>query len=353
MEDPLFGKPARNFAPRTIWTGDNLDPECPVIRPSMPAALAPFYAAAWSSRSRAWWTWWAPCRVHWPPVRVRCPVALSLSATFAHERPTRNPPVAGGINQNVRQSEKKRDNGGPSGGRRPPHPGELQVRVMRGQATRVLRQRGQVPTLPRTVLDQVHMRLRRRDPLRSIVEWLGTLGHTVSLPGLGRYAKKWWDRREQTDQLLEVAAIAREAGLEPLDLAGDLAAAGALQVGVMAERGLAAMADDKNPEKAKAARQIDVALDRMERLSRVVRTLEAASAAGDDRRVSRAAGQPEGGDDSPEGEGGWQPGFIWPDGSGPHAEPPPVDLSQPNIKYIPPAPPADAPPADGNEDAGE
>ena len=25
MEDPLFGKPARNFAPRTIWTGDNLD----------------------------------------------------------------------------------------------------------------------------------------------------------------------------------------------------------------------------------------------------------------------------------------------------------------------------------------
>ena len=87
MEDPLFGKPARNFAPRTIWTGDNLDPECPVIRPSMPAALAPFYAAAWSSRSRAWWTWWAPWRVHWPPVRVRCPVAFSLSATFAHERP--------------------------------------------------------------------------------------------------------------------------------------------------------------------------------------------------------------------------------------------------------------------------
>ena len=25
MEDPLFGKPARNFAPATIWTGDNLD----------------------------------------------------------------------------------------------------------------------------------------------------------------------------------------------------------------------------------------------------------------------------------------------------------------------------------------
>ena len=25
MEDPLFGKPERNFAPRTIWTGDNLD----------------------------------------------------------------------------------------------------------------------------------------------------------------------------------------------------------------------------------------------------------------------------------------------------------------------------------------
>ena len=25
MEDSLFGKPARNFAPRTIWTGDNLD----------------------------------------------------------------------------------------------------------------------------------------------------------------------------------------------------------------------------------------------------------------------------------------------------------------------------------------
>ena len=25
MGDPLFGKPERNFAPRTIWTGDNLD----------------------------------------------------------------------------------------------------------------------------------------------------------------------------------------------------------------------------------------------------------------------------------------------------------------------------------------
>ena len=45
------------------------------------------YAAAWSSRSRAWWTWWAPWRVQRPPVRVRCPVAFSLSATFAHERP--------------------------------------------------------------------------------------------------------------------------------------------------------------------------------------------------------------------------------------------------------------------------
>ena len=29
------------------------------------------YAAAPCSRSRAWWTWWAPWRVHWPPVRVR------------------------------------------------------------------------------------------------------------------------------------------------------------------------------------------------------------------------------------------------------------------------------------------
>ena len=29
------------------------------------------YAAAWSSRSRARCTWWAPWRVHWPPVRVR------------------------------------------------------------------------------------------------------------------------------------------------------------------------------------------------------------------------------------------------------------------------------------------
>ena len=37
----------------------------------------------------AWRTWWAPCRVYWPPVRVRCPVAFSLSATFAHERPAR------------------------------------------------------------------------------------------------------------------------------------------------------------------------------------------------------------------------------------------------------------------------
>ena len=65
-----------------------------VIRPSMPAALAcrrwnrpnpapgrtggltAPYAAAWSSRSRARCTWWAPWRVHWPPVRVRFPVAL-------------------------------------------------------------------------------------------------------------------------------------------------------------------------------------------------------------------------------------------------------------------------------------
>ena len=37
--------------------------------------------------SRAWCTWWAPWRVHCRP--VRCPVALSLSATFAHERPAR------------------------------------------------------------------------------------------------------------------------------------------------------------------------------------------------------------------------------------------------------------------------
>ena len=50
-------------------------------------AGAPFYAAAPCSRSRAWCTWWAPWRVQRPPVRVRCPVALSWSATFAHERP--------------------------------------------------------------------------------------------------------------------------------------------------------------------------------------------------------------------------------------------------------------------------
>ena len=52
-----------------------------------PGAPGAVYAAAPCSRSRAKWTWWAPWRVHWPPVRVRCPVALSLSATFAHERP--------------------------------------------------------------------------------------------------------------------------------------------------------------------------------------------------------------------------------------------------------------------------
>ena len=32
------------------------------------------------SRSRAWCTWWAPCRVHWPPVRVRCPCDVSRAA---------------------------------------------------------------------------------------------------------------------------------------------------------------------------------------------------------------------------------------------------------------------------------
>ena len=52
-------------------------------RASYRAALAPVKAAAPCSRSRAWWTWWAPWRVHWPPVRVRCPVAFSLPATFA------------------------------------------------------------------------------------------------------------------------------------------------------------------------------------------------------------------------------------------------------------------------------
>ena len=31
----------------------------------------------------------AETRVQWPPVRVRCPVAFSLSATFAHEKPAR------------------------------------------------------------------------------------------------------------------------------------------------------------------------------------------------------------------------------------------------------------------------
>ena len=51
------------------------------------AALAPFYAAAPCSRSRARCTWCAPCRLQRPPVRVRCPVAFSLSATLAHERP--------------------------------------------------------------------------------------------------------------------------------------------------------------------------------------------------------------------------------------------------------------------------
>ena len=29
--------------------------------------------------------------------------------------------------------------------------------------------------------------------------------------------------------------------------------------------------------------------------------------------------------------------FIWPDGTGPHDGPPPVDLSLPNIRYTPPA----------------
>ena len=57
-------------------------------------ALVPFYAAAcWSSRSRAAWICWAPCRVHGAPVRVRCPSALSWSATLAHDRPPRRCPM--------------------------------------------------------------------------------------------------------------------------------------------------------------------------------------------------------------------------------------------------------------------
>ena len=51
----------------------------PVVQSgARPPAPPLTYAAAWSSRSRARCTWWAPWRVHWPPVRVlRPPGALA------------------------------------------------------------------------------------------------------------------------------------------------------------------------------------------------------------------------------------------------------------------------------------
>ena len=70
-------------APVYFWRNRALFAAGRVLNEPAPYAVAP------CSRSRAWCTWWAPCRVHWPPVRVRCPVVFSLSASFAHERPAR------------------------------------------------------------------------------------------------------------------------------------------------------------------------------------------------------------------------------------------------------------------------
>ena len=54
----------------------------PVVQSgARPPAPPPTYAAAWSSRSRAWWTWWAPWRVHWPQF-CQCRLTGRLTMTY-------------------------------------------------------------------------------------------------------------------------------------------------------------------------------------------------------------------------------------------------------------------------------
>ena len=52
------------------------------------ASMSGQWLRSWRGCAGAWRADKGP-RVHWPPVRVRCSVAFSLSATFAHERPAR------------------------------------------------------------------------------------------------------------------------------------------------------------------------------------------------------------------------------------------------------------------------
>lgn len=177
--------------------------------------------------------------------------------------------------------------------------------------------------LPRTLLDEVHRQLRQRVPYRAIIRWLAEHGHRIPLATFGDYAKKWRARQADLEELHEIAAMARESGVDPLDLASDLASAAAVQAGVLVEQGMAATGDE--------GEVLDAALRRTESLARVLRTLEAATAAGDDRRVNRAAAAAQS-DDSSEPHEGWQPGFIWPDGTE-HPDPPPVDLTNPNMRY--------------------
>ena len=182
--------------------------------------------------------------------------------------------------------------------------------------------------LPRPMLDEVHRQLRQRVPYRAIIRWLAEHGHRIPLATFGDYGKKWRARQAEFEDLHEIAAMARESGVDVLDLASDLAGAAALQAGTLVDQGIAATGAD--------GEVLDAALRRTETLARVVRTLEAAAVAGDDRRVNRAAAAAQS-DDAAEPHEGWQPGFIWPDGTR-HDDPPPVDLTQPNMRYTPDSP---------------
>ena len=144
-----------------------------------------------------------------------------------------------------------------------------------------------VSLLPRLVLDEVHRRLRRREPGRAIAQWLRAEGYRISASAVYRYARPWRERQGELLDLLDTAAMARESDVDLRDLAADLAAAAAVKAAGAAERALTLLADDDNEELAKFSRMADAALARAERLARLVRGMETGTAAGQARRDDR------------------------------------------------------------------
>ena len=152
-----------------------------------------------------------------------------------------------------------------------------------------------VATLPRPVLDGVHRRLRERRPIAAIRGWLAEQGHPVTYGSMQRYRRHWIERQEQAEMTLEVAALARESGIDVRDLAGDLAAGAAIRAAALTERNLLKPPDSAEGEKA------DNALRRAERLARLMRSIEAATASGQERRDDDARRRALSDADSPGG----------------------------------------------------